>query len=835
MDIISVHAIIENHQNQSTQTIDKNIYFDLPEQALSTAIIEFALQAKISVIVQSHTIKNYQSQAIVGLHTKNNALQKLLSQSPLRYIFMDETNSYIIGPPIEDDANKTGSNFDISAQQVEEVIVTGSKYPFRYNTITSTSQAHSQISSFDSARYLNVIPQSIYEDQSPTDLVASLRNISGITPGDGMATSNDDFYIRGFQRNAVYLDGFRLGANAGIKTHISTIEHVEILKGPSSLYYGQAEAGGIVNIIRKKPTEKSKKQLSFNFGSKNARQFNLDLSGPISSKTQNHLFRFIYDRKSSDEVADLRNIRRTIMAPSYRWLINKNTSLDINYERQQADHTRDQGTIILAPDASGNGLALISVNLYEEPRQARPNFEAISDLFNAELTHYFNPQWRLSTKYFFQYEKKLGVRTELNTLLASNALLIGEDTTATTTVSGIIVPISPGTGINTGDTFYFYPANLQSIYDEFSSVDVNLLRISMEGSGEYWGLKHHLSFGFDVRKENIFSQLAVQNRPDIQRIEIHTNGDIDGIIAPNTSPGSILVRTQNLHYRDYGVFVQNSIEFNPYWNLSAGIRFSKTQGDSKASQYEQTTTLETYQNSSIQMGVNYKAFDNTSLYLNYSEAIKPNYLIDDVGTRILKPELAYQVEFGAKSLLFNGNVFATVSIFNIEKKNIAHTRFVDRQRNIVLGGKQASQGIETDFTVQVSPEISLIASASLINARIKNGENIGNHPKEVSDSTASLFVNYQAQSGRLKGINSSFGYFYVGDRFGNNENTFLLETYSTIDFRIGYTLPKTKYDMKVFLDIKNITDEDYISSAQDKLRFNRGESRLIRLGFSHHF
>jgi iron complex outermembrane receptor protein len=82
---------------------------------------------------------------------------------------------------------------------------------------------------------------------------AGLRsNTAGANPAD------DSLAVRGFSQfsGAFYLDGMRLmpmGTLGFFGVEPYGAERVEVLKGPSSVLYGQTAPGGIVNFVAKRP------------------------------------------------------------------------------------------------------------------------------------------------------------------------------------------------------------------------------------------------------------------------------------------------------------------------------------------------------------------------------------------------------------------------------------------------------------------------------------------------------------------------------------------------------------------------------------------------------
>ncbi|MEJ2417967.1 MAG: TonB-dependent receptor plug domain-containing protein [Exilibacterium sp.] len=212
----------------------------MPAQNLADSLLEFALQSGITVIVDDKLIKNYRSSPVIGVYDLERAAENLLANTPLSVRSRVNSKTMVIMPKAPATRDEVASTIDQEASAdklIEEILVKGVSYPFQCNTITS-SQLHSGISTFDSARFLSVLPEQLAVDQQSLEVTDLLRNSSSITPADGLADSNDDFYIRGFPRHALYVDGFRFDNTTGTKIPTALIERVEILKGPSTLSVG---------------------------------------------------------------------------------------------------------------------------------------------------------------------------------------------------------------------------------------------------------------------------------------------------------------------------------------------------------------------------------------------------------------------------------------------------------------------------------------------------------------------------------------------------------------------------------------------------------------------
>src|SRR3546814_12443528 len=97
-----------------------------------------------------------------------------------------------------------------------------------------------------------------------------------------------EFFIRCVRANgggcAVLRDGLRQQFN-GLDGYIETygLERVELLKGPSSVLYGQGAPGGLINVRSKRPTADPIREIVLQGGSHERKQGAFVIGGPIAS------------------------------------------------------------------------------------------------------------------------------------------------------------------------------------------------------------------------------------------------------------------------------------------------------------------------------------------------------------------------------------------------------------------------------------------------------------------------------------------------------------------------------------------------------------------------
>ncbi len=813
------------------QTPRKQVfYFDVPRQTLVQGIIEFAIQSNVTVIVNSTAIEEYPSNAIVGFFTSEDALERLLIKSPMNFAYVEKNNSYVLTQKEANPPSISEEGLNIAAPTFEEVIVSGTHFPQRYHSITS-SLVHGNLSSFDTARFINVLPSGLLNDQSTETLTEILRNSSGITPGDGLAGSNDDFFIRGFPRNSTYIDGFRLDNSTGTKISPTNIEKVEILKGPSTLLYGQAEPGGVVNIIRKKPLSQPHNRIEISSGSGNKNLVSLDIARSTLPKDSPLDFRLIYTNQRQEKLQDITERQQELVAPTARWQVSDSTQINIGGEFQETSQVREQGTILFVP--VGESLSIVTIDL--PASQARPEFKSNFKLFNFDVRHDLSKSWHINASYFNQSEKRHGVRASLNSLTNTNVVIDRDDFSpgvTSITVNNLLTLTQTSASLGTDSE-----ASLRSLYDEEAKSNSELFKVIAQGSSSLWGLNHHMSIGSDLYRQKLFEKYTLEDRIDISSfslIDENTTNPLTQIVNElglKNATGELSSRYQKLEYTDFGIYAQDSVEISSNLITSIGARYTVAGGRYKNSKTEESSEayidLETFKELSTDVGTVYHASDNASLYFNYSQTVMANYQIDDFETKITEPETSEQLEIGTKILALDNRLIATAAIYKINKSNIVEISFIDKLRNATVGGEQSSRGIDIDFNYQPFSNTSLIGAFSYVKPIITKGEYEGKSPVLASNRTASLFINHTFFNLSDNPLDINIGGYYIGDRYGDPENNFTLNSYTVVELGASYTFSIFGSKSALKTSIKNLFDEDYISSSEGAIRVNRGAGRTI--------
>ncbi|GAF03752.1 TonB-dependent receptor plug domain-containing protein [Saccharicrinis fermentans] len=133
----------------------------------------------------------------------------------------------------------------------------------------------------------STVTRSLLDQRQVWNLNEAVKYTTGISPSlnyGGFQT----FTMRGFRGPVIMVDGARDErmnlSNSAPVTSLASVEKIEYLKGPAAILYGHSAVGGILNIVRKKPTEAFTANMTATYGSWNTKEVNAGAGGAINSK-----------------------------------------------------------------------------------------------------------------------------------------------------------------------------------------------------------------------------------------------------------------------------------------------------------------------------------------------------------------------------------------------------------------------------------------------------------------------------------------------------------------------------------------------------------------------
>lgn len=643
---------------------------------------------------------------------------------------------------------------DVQGQDDESSIVT--------HSATAASKSSQLISR--TAQSIAVVTQAQIEAQAAKTIPEALRYVSGVSSeSSGPDTRFDTILVRGFEADE-YLDGLRLPREAWWSRPAwdpFLLSRIEVVKGPASVLYGQANPGGIVNMVSKTPQAEPGGQVYVTAGNNNLFGTGFDATGPL-------------------------NDDKTLLGRVAGTFFDTET---------QVDHTRYQHydiapSLTLQP-SDRTSLTLLA-QLRKDPDSGFYNQMPVS----GTLTH--NPNGQISSSFyggqpgFDKYERKQG----------SIGYQFRHDFNDTVTFRQNLRYIS-----STGDYLMVYPWGVHAdapLIDRYSmNLKETMVNFAVDNQAEFHlqtgPLKHTLLAGIDRMHSSVRSQSGYGDASPINYRDPDYSTPVEK--PPfDSSTHSTMDQT--------GLYLQDQLEWNS-WIMSLAGRYdaAKTKStdlltDARSERNDYATTG--------RAGLLYHFDNGLAPYVSYSTSFVPSSSSDFYG-RAFKPTEGKQSEIGLKYDPVGLDALFTLALFNLRETNVA-TPDPDHANFSVQTGEIRSRGIELDGKINITPAWSVLASWALTDPQVTsaNDGSEGKHPVGIARNSAKLWTQY-ALSGPLDGFSIGGGVRYVGSSYATTDNSLKVPAATVYDARVGYQWR----EWGVALNAANLTNKTYLASCQD--------------------
>lgn len=743
--------------------------FALAAKPLPQALSDFSRVTGISVVYTDEAPYAITAPAVSGQMSAEQALQRLLGGSG--FTFRRTNGHTLVLEPLPSEGT-----LNLDATTITSVMDQSMSYqPPPTSSVMRSSALLQEI-----PQTVNVIPAQVIRDQAPRNLDDALANVSGITQGNTLGSTQDSVMTRGFGDNrngSIMRDGMPVVQGRGLN---ASVERIEVLKGPASLLYGIQDPGGVVNMVSKKPELEQYNALTLRgstYGEgKNGSGGGLDSTGALGDTGL--AYRMILDHEDEDYWRNYGTHRETLVAPSLAWF-GESTTLLFAYEHREFLTPFDRGTVIDPRD--NHPLDISRDRRLDEPFN---NMEGRSDLYHFEADHALNDDWNAHFGYSWNRE----------TYDASQVRITAIDTNA-----GTLTRSMDGTqnAIST---------------DRFTTA-------SLEGKVKVAGMQHDLVFGIDDEYRKIYREDLIRQK-SLSTFS-YTNPVYGREVAGTTVSPADSAQTDKL--RSDSVFVQDSIHLTDQWILVAGARFQEYDQYAGKGVPFQANTDSNGQKWVPRAGLVYRYTDELSFYGSYTESFKPNSTIAPLSgsTTVLDgsiaPEEAKSWEVGAK-LDIPGRVTGNVALFDIKKRNVLVANSEGPVTLYSAAGEVRSRGLEVDLTGQLSDRWSMIGSYAYTDAEVTQDPIYkGKKLQNVAKNTGSLSAVYDF--GTVIGgdqLRVGAGARYVGERAGNAVNDFDLPSYTVADAFASYDTRVEGQKVKFQLNVKNLFDRTYYTSAASR-------------------
>jgi catecholate siderophore receptor len=630
----------------------------------------------------------------------------------------------------------------------------------------------------DTPQSITIVPQKLVEEQAGTTLRDALRNVPGITAtaGEGGGAQGDVFTLRGFNaRNDMFIDGVR---DSGSYFRDSfNFESVEVLKGPSSTYFGRGSTGGIINQVSKTPRLDPSYNGIFTAGGDLFLRGTIDVNQPIPQVLPNAALR-INLMAHRDDVVERDKIenKRLGFAPSIAFGLGTPTQLTLSYLLQHEDNIPDYGF----PYLNGSPLRTDRSTFFGLTKEDHE--ETMVNIGTLRLDHRFNDTFNVR-----------------NTLRYSHV-----DRDSAVTNATAVLPDTLNRSRPQRDTQESILSNQTDLTAKFDT----------------YGFKHTATTGVEVSRET-FDVLRWASTGPNTTINNPNNNQL-----PNPKT---LAADSDTSASGFGIYAADQIKLNPYFDLVGGVRWDYFDADVKDDflndKRKQIDKMWSYRG-----GLVFHPTGSQSYYFSYGTSFNPSAegIALSPATNGTPPEKNEIFEVGAKLEFFGGALSLQSAVFRIDKTNARTPNPDDPTLPNVVTGKQRSQGFELGLTGRLLPGLNIFSGYTFLDTEILKDTNtaiIGNEIANVPTHSANVWATYDF----LEKWQIGGGPSYVGGRVSNNANANRIPGFVRWDSTIAYQITR---NIQLRFNAINLTNQLYFDSvAGSKAVPAAGRTFILSAGF----
>lgn len=586
----------------------------------------------------------------------------------------------------------------------------------------------------------------------------ALSQVSSVQAGLAGRSGYDEFMIRGFfQSYYQFKNGLRLDPGYNQQEELYGLERIDVLKGPSSVEYGQIAPGGLVNMISKRPLSTPIREAGVEFGSFKYKRLTADVGDTLGTSGA-WSFRIPMAFTDAGDFQDYVFSKRQYIAPTLAWRPDKRTELVI-FTSYQNDEFRRSTSV---------------------PFELASKVKRSTYLGEPSLPTFTRPQTQLGYAFEQGFDSDWKFRQNLRqtNYHERGTSFYGSAWTDTT--------FTPG---------YYYFDYKVSVF----SLDNQFEKTLKSGAWE-----HNFLAGYD--------RLNYRSRTR------STGGDLAplDIASPVYTPTVIgaLDDSPAQKLEQQGLYTQYRLKLADKYSLNLGARHSKIANDN----YGVRSDLSKNTFSAGLMVLDVSGF---SPFVSYSQSFEPingwdPYLFD--GSRPPKFSEGSQREFGVKWRSADARHTAVASYFDMTQTNVYNYVGFGTAEGCAIednacdaASDQRHKGFELEINSRINPHLDLQASFTHLNARIAKTQlasatgAVGSRPFGIPADTLAATAIARGAGFGFNGLDLTVGLRRVGARTVN-QNGDALAAYTTWDLGAAYSTGPLRWAVS----LKNVTDKAYL-------------------------
>ena len=685
---------------------------------------------------------------------------------------------------------------DDGATTLQQIIVNGSGGVITedgYVGKSSATGAKTDTPFIETPQSISTVTRKQLEDRNPQSLLDAIALTPGVRVNAyGTDPRYDSFFVRGFNvtSTGVFRDNLRqpVAGYGYFLTEPYGIEGISILRGPSSTLYGATGAGGLYNVITKRPTDEALREVQLQLGTHQRRQLQFDLSGPVSDDGP-LTYRLTGLGRSGDTEFMAVPDDRAYLDPALTWKPDEDTKLTVLGEYSRS---KSGGNPAYYNDAYGHvsgfeaGDPSFTDMIHKQARFGWEFEHTFSDMFTFRQNARYS--WQdIDGKYVYTY----------------NGAAHGLDPTL----------IDRGTG-----------------YD-VQRLDAFVIDNQLETRISTGPVDHTILTGIDYTWAKYKALAGYGSADPLNTLDPNYGGFI---ATPELSSRLDVKQLQT------GLYIQDQARIDA-WTLTLGGRYDWVTTDTGTT--DLTSGITTSQDQDDQefsgrIGITYETPFGLVPYASYSTAFSPNIGFNTTTNSTFKATTSTQEETGVKYLLPDANVMLTAALFNIDQKNGLFYEVINGVNTQVQRGKLRSRGLELEATSSLDNGLSFTGSYTYTDLKILEGpaNTVGKYVSSVPFHMAALWADYtMPEDTALSGLGAGLGARIIGGSYGDDRNSIKNSARVVFDAAIHYDFAAIdpKYaGLKLQVNATNIFDRRETTCTSGYCYLDPGRSVIGTLRYS---
>ncbi|MFE8644440.1 TonB-dependent siderophore receptor [Sphingomonas sp. NCPPB 2930] len=638
-------------------------------------------------------------------------------------------------------------------------------------------------------------PQSISvvtRDQIEAQGALTLRQTTAYSAG--VVSSYFDSRVDSFRARggdvAQYQDGMlrTYGTYNSTKTEPYTLERVELLRGPSSVLYGQGGVGGLLNIVSKRPQAETLREIQVQAGSYDRRQLAIDFTGPLDAEGK-WLYRFVAVGRDSGAQVNFVRDDRVVLAPSLTWRPSADTSLTL-----QALHQNDksgsligffpwQGTLFPAP------FGPIPTATFT----GEPGYDAYDSKQNSLgylFSHRFDDTWTVRQNF-------RAVKTEVDYRTAYTSFVA-----------------VPGTGRPARPVFNADNRTInRDLTQQRNGGEMLLLDNQAEARFATGAAGHTVLAGLDAQR-NVSSTANGRGRAAPLDVYNPVYGDY-------TAPTS-LTASPDVTQRQLGLYLQDQIKWGR-WAATLGLRHDTAQTDSTSAKVDDNAWTK-------RAGLVYLADSGWAPYVSYTESFLPLGGVDLGGTPF-KPQRGKQYEAGVRWQPAGGRGSLLAAVYDLRDTN-RKTGDPANPLNSIQIGEVHIKGLELEGKLSLPGSWDATAAYAWTDAKVSRATDAtqGKRVSGVPEQSASFWLSRRFALGGRGGFTAGGGVRYLGASWDGTD-TLRTPASTLFDAFLAYDTGP----WRLALNAVNLTDKVQITTCLTRGDCFYGQRRTVTATATYRF